>query len=498
MYSSTSPKQLNAELTELERRMLGPKIDIPDTYEQFAAGLVIRSGGQQKQMRLYQYQRAISALLARYPTVMLCKTRQTGLSQQAATTLLYDAARNKAFNSIFFSLTNQDLSSISKRIGEAIATNRWRIKSETDNVTLLKVLNGGQVGFRSYGGKSAARGVDSASTLVFDECAWADNLADLMGAAAASTVLVEQPNFIFITTPSTPGCTYYGMLEDTLAPLGVEEVCEAVIAHKLYSFGIPGFMHVPAKDGKSCVVLIHWSAHPVFRSRPNFLAERQAIEKTSIRVINREYGLQWQSSAGSYFTTAQIAKVCILPPIGRAPKKDPRFTVVIGIDPAGGAQKTSKKKSPDYCIGFILLRNEITREVTQVGLYRDNKLDSAAHIRNLEQLITIWQPNRVCCETNGLGGVFFSALKHKFPQLDLVPFNTTGKKKVTGYGRVTFLIENGQLAIWNSPTIKGELLNLQDDGKGNIEAPPLMHDDIPMGLLLAVHALQAVDDENAD
>lgn len=497
MYTSTSPKQLDTELRELERRLCGPKLDIPDTYEQFAAGLVIRSGGQKKQMRLYQYQRAISALLKRYPTIMLIKTRQTGLSQQAATTLLYDAARNKAFNSIFFSLTNQDLSSISKRIGEAIAVNRWGLKSETDNVTLLKLLNGGIVGFRSYGSKSAARGVDSVSTLVFDECGWADNLGDLVGAAAASTVLVEQPNFIYITTPSTPGCTYYGMLEETLAPLGVEEVCEAVISHKLYSFGIPGFMHVPSTDGKSCVVVVHYSAHPVYALRPNFLLERQAIEKTSMRVIRREYGLAWDSGVGSYFSAAQITRVCVLPPIGRAPKKDPRFEVVVGIDPAGGAQK-SKKKSPDYCIGFILLRNKITREVTQVGLYRDNKLDSATHIRNIEQLITIWQPDRVCCEINGLGGVFFSALKHKFPHLDLVPFNTTSKKKVTGYGRVTYLIESGELAVWNSPTIKEELSNLQDDGKGKIEAPPQLHDDICMGLMLAVHALQEVDDENAD
>jgi hypothetical protein len=498
MYSSTSPKQLDAELRELERRLCGPKLDIPNTYEQFAAGLVIRSGGQKKQMRLYEYQRAISVLLSSYSTVMIIKGRQQGVSQSAATTLLYEAARNPAYSSIFFSLTNTDLSAISRRIGEAIAHNRWGLRPLTDNVTLLQLVNGGMVAFRSYGSKNGGRGLDSVSTLVFDECGWADNLAELVGSAAASSVLTEKANFIFATTPSSPGVHYYGMLEETLAPLGVEEVCDAVRKHKLYSFGIPGFMHVPSKDGKSVVVIIHYSAHPIFAARPNFLAERQSLERVSMRVINREYNLAWDSGSGNAFTPAQVAKVCILPPIGRAPKKDPRFTVVIGIDPAGGAQKTSKKKSPDYCIGFILLRNEITREVTQVGLYRDNKLDSAAHIRNLEQLITIWQPNRVCCETNGLGGVFFSALKHKFPQLDLVPFNTTGKKKVTGYGRVTFLIENGQLAIWNSPTIKGELLNLQDDGKGNIEAPPLMHDDIPMGLLLAVHALQAVDDENAD
>jgi Terminase large subunit, T4likevirus-type, N-terminal/Terminase RNaseH-like domain len=494
MYSSTTARQLDAELRELERRN-GPSLAVPDTYEQFAAGLVISSGGEKKQMFLYQYQRVIALLLKRFPSVMIIKSRQLGISELGSTHALWEAARNPAFNAVMFSLTNQDLSSISKRISSAIANNKFGLKAETENVTVMKLVRGGTIAFRSFGGKSAARGL-SAQDLIFDECAFADNLDELLGAAAATTVLSNDPNFTFISTPSSPGCTYYAMLSEVVAPLHIEEVCKAVADGKLYSFGIPGFMHIPSKDGKSVVVLTHFSAHPVYAQRENFLDERAAIEKVSRKNLLREYNLEFSSGVGAYFTAAQIAKVAILPPIGRSPVNDKRFEVVIGIDPAGGAQ-ASKKKSPDYCVAFILLRDKYTRKVSQVGMYRSNTLTSAKHLENLVLLLQLWKPDRVVVDSSGLGGVFYSALKLKFPTLDLVAHNTSAKKKITGYGRVTYLIENDELAIWNSPAIKKELTELQDTGS-KIEAPPLGHDDIAFALLLAVAGLQDVDDENAD
>jgi hypothetical protein len=471
---------LNKQIEALERSLRGGGV-IPDDWAKFVRGCVIRSGSGLQRFEPYLYQLALVDLLRLYNNVMVVKTRQIGLTQTVSSTFLHKGARSRAFTGLVFLPTQDDVSGVSRRIGEMIERNRWGLKAATDNVKHLQIAHGGNIYFRGVGGKSAARGTDSVNGLIFDESAFYGNRGEpVIGAAMASTALTgEEVMIINLSTPDVSSGMFYDGLKAGLVR-GVEETCDLVKHHKLSTYNIPGFYHEPSPDGRSCVIVIHHSAHPVYGAmgRDEFLAYRQSVEKVPMSVILREYDLVFNSVGSTLLNAEAVRRSCNLTALHRRPMKDPLHEYYAGIDGAAGGE--------DYCVCIILRRHRLNGSVQMVSVYREHRKDSQRYLHDIRQMLKIWRPVACTIETNGIGKTYYDHLAHDIPGIEFKPFHASGKSKIQMFAQLAHELEANKLSLWGKHPIESELLGLIDYGAGQIRAGGKGHDDLAFALAFAI------------
>jgi hypothetical protein len=478
---------VEGQLRRLEDRVFN-RVQLPGTWEQFVSGTYIRSGKQMKQYVPYKYQRALVHLMGKIPNITVVKTRQIGVSQVYASRFLFQAAKNKAFTGLVFLPTQDDVSGISKRVGEMLSQNRWGLEPATDNIKRISVSGGGNIYFRGTGGKSAARGTDSVAAVGIDEIAFCTNAETVMGAALASTALTgDSANIITLSTPDVSSGLFYDLLQSG-TERDIEDICEDVKHGRLFTFGIPGFYHEVSKDGMSAVVVIHHTAHPVYNQlgREAFLAYRQSVEKVPYATILREYDLCFNVVGSSLLNPMAVKKAADLEPLTGRPTRDGLYEYFVGVDASTGGR--------DYCVCIVLRRHRVTRRVDMVACYRERKSDSYKYLKDIKTLLTTWRPAMTCIETNGAGKVFLDHLSHDLPEFEYVGFNSHPRSKIQLFNQLAFELDAELLHIWHKHPIARELVSLKDYGAGDIRCASTKdaHDDLAFGLAFAVQAYYAL------
>lgn len=136
----------------------------------------------------------------------------------------------------------------------------------------------------------------------------------------------------------------------------------------------------------------------------------------------------------------------------------------------------------------------------QVALLRVNQLSWAEMRRRVREVCKHWGVKTIVPETNSMGSTNIEALQDEFRAdgvtTSIVPFTTTNASKTTAMANLRESLHDAAgLRLLPDPVQKHEMSGLQAKqtltGVWQISAPDGEHDDIPIGNMLAYHAMSA-------
>ena len=177
------------------------------TWADFARQCTIRSGSSFVPFDPYQYQLEIVQLIESRRFIIICKTRQMGLSELVCNYFLWKALSDPAFCGVVFSKTQADTSNLAKRIKRSIfdfiATDR--IHLEPANLTDISILGGDRLMFMNSS-PAGVRGAELVSHVLLDEHAFSESPQQIFDAMLPTLEMVgESSRVILCSTPNSQG-----------------------------------------------------------------------------------------------------------------------------------------------------------------------------------------------------------------------------------------------------------------------------------------------------
>ncbi|MEM7555271.1 MAG: terminase family protein [Cyanobacteria bacterium P01_A01_bin.84] len=281
---------------------------IPTDWEQFVGLTTIRSGGAMKPFIPYEYQKIISNLMDKYNNIIAVKSRQTGITQMVVSKFLHRAALNAAYSAMAFMRNSEDASAISRRARQMLSGLDAYIKPDNDNVGYLKLRDKGDIYFRNSG-KEGCRSYDSVLDFLFDEAAFCPNIQEIYAASSPSGALAgDLITKMIVSTPSAKSGWYWEKLSENNGGLDIEEICKDVADGKLYK-DIPGLYYFEDKAG-TLKLVIHYSCHPVYNQRKDYLEYRMLQDGTDYETVEREYNLKFIDASVAVFSSDLVRMKC--------------------------------------------------------------------------------------------------------------------------------------------------------------------------------------------
>lgn len=439
---------IESRLERLEKLLNNSKQDdsklvIPEKWEDFCKLTTIRSGNQMVRFNPYPYQVKLIELMEQYPTVVVLKSRQLGITQAILSRFLHKALLNPAFSSVGFFKNSEDRGSNSQRIRQMALS--IGAKYHIDNVSHQKFQGLGEIFLKNSSGEGS-RGYDSISSLMFDEAAFLRNIESIYSASSASSAMLgDNVTKIILSTPSAKMGWFWDILNKD-NDSDVEEICQAVVNQKL-----PPFYHWLDRNGTTCKVVIHYRSHPVYSQREDYLEYRQKIDNCSLEKIQREYNLTFINSEVSVFATDLIRNNATC---RYEEKRDPDARYYIGIDPS--------YRGDNYCVAWVL--KEIDGEYHSVNWYRQRRKTKDYNISKITDLIEQFKPQKIGIETNSGGQIYFEDLVKLNPGYEIISFNTNSNSKPVIIDRMILALERGQFRYPKNSPIYEEMLQFMRQG----------------------------------
>ncbi|NEQ78222.1 MAG: Terminase-like family protein [Okeania sp. SIO2C9] len=446
-------------------------LEIPEFWGEFVELTTIRSGGSMVRFKAYEYQKIMMNLANTYTNCVILKSRQMGVTQTIVSKFLQDAIRNPAASSIAFMRNGEDASAISRRCKQMLGSIPKYAVADNDNVGYLKIKNGGDVYFKNSS-KEGSRSLDSATGMLFDEAAFVEKIQQIYAASSPSGALsAGMVQKFVVSTPSTKSGWYWDKLNQDNGSIDIEDIAIQVSEGSLYK-EIPG-LYWFLDDAGTCKIIIHFLAHPIYKTIPNYLEYRLKQDGTDWETVQREYNLRFVDSAVGVFSTTLI-RDNVVNDLNTV--FDPSSEYYAGLDTSTIGQ--------DYCV-FVVWKYSKNR-LFLVDMYRKRHETSDYNLYQISKMIEKYKPKGIGIEiTGGVGQVYLENLTKQFKGINIQSIRTTGDTKPTMISDMVLALERGQLGYSPQSPLIGEMLSFRRQGK-KLEAAPGKHDDVVMATAFAI------------
>ena len=220
-------------------------------------------------------------------------------------------------------------------------------------------------------------------------------------------------------------------------------------------------------------VIIHYSAHPVYREIPDYLNYRMQQDGTDEETVQREYNLKFLDSAVAVFSFDLINKNAV----GEYEDfYDETADYYAGLD-------TSTVGSDYTCFPILKYKNS---KLSLVYLYRKRHQTSEYHLYQVGELIKRYRIKKVGVEiTGGVGQLYLEKLTREFRDVDFQAIRTTGDSKPLMISSMVLALEKSVLEYPSTSPLVEEMLSFRREGR-KLEAAPGKHDDSVMGAAFAI------------
>lgn len=455
-------------ITRLEKGENKDKLNVPDNWVDFARLTSIRSGGTIKRFDPYDYQKELVNLMVER-SVVIVKSRQLGISETITCFMLHRACLNPGYLGLVFSKTQTDSSLLARRMKRMIES--LGLKTATENLSDIEIQGKGRILFRNSKPESG-RGIESVVDVLYDEWAFVDTAKEVHDAVAPSQQMVgESAREFIVSTPNGKAGFYWDLLNSGNGDRDIELICDRAGTGKTKPF------QYWVDSGGWGKVLIHWKAHPIYGSNPNFLNDIHEKQKLSWQTIHQEYNLSFQESDTNYFT-ADIVRNCAIGIKEDIPSDDAFY--FCGID--------TSTTGEDYSV-LAVIKLSLHGKFSLVYTYRKKQQSNEYHLYQFLEIIDKFNPVAVGIEvTGGVGAVYLEQLSKSSLQR-YHAIRTTQDSKAAMLERVKFLMESNQLEYPEKHPVIDELLNFKRNDK-KLEAASGKSDDIIMALSFALATSQ--------
>ena len=420
----------------------------------FARLTDIRSGQSIVKFNPYQYQIDLVDLIEANKSIIICKTRQLGITETIANYFLYYAVKYEGYLAVIFSKTQSDTSNIAKRLRRQIESLGLKVKS--DSLTDIEFFRGGRILFRNstpYG----SRGLESVSHILFDEASFITDIEEIYKSALPTTSMVENSKVILLSTPNGTQGFFYDVLTQN-NDFDALKKCEEITD----KFESP-FYHW--RDSKLWLkVLIHWLAHPIYSQRENYLETIKNQFSLTEEIVNQEYNLSFTNSQESIFKADLIYSA-----IDDCSKDlDVYEEMICGLDCSSCGK--------DFTVLTILGISE--GKFYLIDYYRAHEKTSDYHLFQINEFLIKYQPTKIYIESNSIGQIYYEQISNYHPQTEKI--FTSQKTKSEMIARLSYLLESEMLTIPRKSPYIEELLNFRGGNQ-------ISHDDCVMSLMVGLY-----------
>lgn len=447
----------------------------PDNFDDFCSSIKVNSGGRRVPFQLYDYQKRIHESIVENEVTQVVKTRQTGLSEEALFELAFNACTNPAFTGVFVSHREQkEVKSAAKKFRNICneIEKVYGIKRSSTELYNPSFESGGQVLFRSGLDPENVVGESSVSMIVYDEAATYPFLEIMSYAQPAMAMLGDRARTIIICTPRLKtddfGTT---LLENN--PIDLLALIEQV-----RTFKVDPVQEIVDEQGWHKFI-VHWKAHPIYGSDPNFLEKQIQKSKNTEDEVRREFDLRFDVIGEVMFSFDLIEACCV----GEWEKETIENShYYMGIDPQfGGA---------DFAVCAVIKHDLINDRFYLVDWYRKAFAELNYHLSQVSKLIKKYNPEAIALELNNGGGSWLSNLGRAYPDRFFKGVTTGGHNKSNMISDLIIEMEGDRLYMPDHPEIRKEFSVFEKKGS-QLSAPAGKHDDIVMAMAIATNVLPA-------
>lgn len=399
---------------------------VPESYKDFLSDCCrIRSGNKFVPFVPYDYQVAVSDLIDKARGVIIFKTRQIGITECIAGKFLHKALLNPAYAAAVLSLGQSESSNVATRI-ESMPAKIKGLEFVVNSKTKLHFKNAGKIWFRPAT-DNATRSLESISDIFYDESAFPINFEEIYAASAPSQEAVgDAARTIMASTMSELGkaSTFWRMFASD-NQIDAEEVINKIKNGKEE----PCYSWID-KNGWGKMI-IHWSAHPVYASFPDYLKKTKEKHKLKDEQLQREYNLGIPAFGGSLFNPASIIECAK----GKWETPEPNRYYMAALDPNFGGT--------DY---WQLLILDITQTpYSVVAQYRENNRQTTFCIEKSLNLIDVYMPVLFAIENNSGGAIIAENIAALRPSLYMQTVTHSRVSKMVNTDRLALALENNEL-----------------------------------------------------
>ena len=446
---------------------------VPKKWVDFVRLTTIRSGGAMVPFDPYRYQEIISDLMDEYNNIVCVKSRQLGLTQLIASKFLHRASLNPAYSAIAFLRNQNDVSAISRRTKQMLIGLSEYVTPVNDNVGYLKLKGLGDIYYKNSS-PEGSRSIDSVMDFLFDEAAFSENIEQIYAASSPSSAMSgDNITKLIISTPSAKSGWYWDKVNADNEGRDIEEICNRVAAGDLYN-EVPGLYWFEDAQG-TLKLIVHWSAHPVYKSIPNYLEYRLKQDGTDTETVLREYDLKFVDSAVSVFNIELIRENATG---AYEDFKEPYEDYYCGLD-------TSTMGS-DYTVFSVIKHDRKNDVYSLVHLYRRRQETSASHIYQISKLIELYDPVCIGIETTGgVGRIYLEELTKAHYGTEIIEIKTTRDSKISMISSLILGLEKRQFIYPENSVLIEEMLSYRRIG-AKMEAAAGKHDDTIMSVSFAL------------
>jgi phage terminase large subunit-like protein len=227
-------------------------------------------------------------------------------------------------------------------------------------------------------------------------------------------------------------------------------------------------------DNEWCKFIIHWKAHPIYGSNPDYLEQIRKRKQLTETAIQQEYNLSFNESEVIVFSN----EIVRFNAIGNYEKPDKHKRYYVGID--------TSTIGEDYTVCIVISEERGKYNVSH--LYRKRKMSMDYNLEQIGEILRDYNPVKVGVETTGgTGQVYLEQLSKRFSASKIEAIKTTGDTKPQMIDRLILALEKRVITYPPGP-ITDELLSYRRTGHKlrTLEASPGKHDDTVMALSFAL------------
>jgi hypothetical protein len=438
---------------------------LPKRWPDFAARTYIASQGKYLPFQAWDYQLSLVRTIRAFQNTYVLKSRQTGVSETVISYMLQQAIQRPAWVGIIFSKTGEDASELAARIkGQAASLGAYCPPLPKDSARKLVFQGRGSLHFLPPT-ERAARGIPSASFVLFDEGAFIEKLGGIeTGAMPTLSLLGPRARAVWVSTPNGRSGRFH---EHWSTDHGEQQIGDVTVN------GIPILRCSPC--GGFAKVAIHWSQHPIYSQDPNYAENTRRKFQLTEQRYRQEFELDFAATDAEVYPHDLIEAS---EAIGGLDLPTRGHNYVIGIDPNGSGD--------DEWVTTVL---DVTTNPWQVvASFNDARRSRDYGLQRTARLIDQYSPELVLIEKNGVGAAVGEALARLRSGVPIEEFHTGKASKIAMTDRVLLLLEQGELGI-PPDSIYGKQMRVFRQGPdGTREAAAGCLDDAVMSLAAACEA----------
>jgi hypothetical protein len=438
---------------------------LPKKWPDFAARTYIATQGKFLPFKAFGYQLDLVRTIRKYQNTYVLKSRQTGVSETIINLMLQLAIQRPAWVGIIFSKTGEDASELAARIkGQAASLGPFCPPLPKDSARKIQFAGRGSLHFLPPT-ERAARGIPSASMVLFDEGAFIEKLSGIeTGAMPTLSLLGSRARAVWVSTPNGRSGRFHEHWDTDHGELPVGDSTVN---------GIPTLRCSP--DGQFAKVAIHYSQHPIYSADPNFAENTRRKFQLTTQRFRQEYELDFTATDAEVYPHDLIEAA---EAIGGLQFPTRGHIYVIGIDPNGGAD--------DEWVTTVL---DVTTNPWQVvARFNDARRSRDYGLQRTARLIDQYSPELIMVEKNGVGAAVAEALGILRPGVAIDEFHTGRPSKIRMTDRILLLLEQGELGIPPDDIYGQQMRTFRQAADGTRDGATGCLDDAVMSLAAACEA----------